>query len=93
MQGSGLTGLTNDEVIQIVQEAATKFPEHQGLIAIKSSLSATPQGGLIGQPAPDFTLPDPNGNRFPSVHSKGNMCWLISGLAGAGPVVQKTPMW
>jgi len=60
MQGSGLKGLSNEEVIQIVNEASAKFPEHQGLIAIKSSLSATPKG-WVGQPAPEIVLPDPNG--------------------------------
>lgn len=60
MQGSGLIGLTNEEVVQAVNEASAKFPDHQGLIAIKSSLSATPQG-WVGQPAPEITLPDPNG--------------------------------
>ena len=63
MQGSGLAGLSNDEVIQIVNDAAAKFPEHQGLVAIKSTLSASPKG-WVGQEAPDFTLPDPNGKEI-----------------------------
>lgn len=63
MQGSGLTGLTNDEVVQIVNETSAKHPDHQGLIAIKSTLSATP-AGWIGQPAPEIVLPDPNGKEI-----------------------------
>jgi peroxiredoxin len=60
MQGSGLKGLSYEEVEQIVNEASAKFPEHQGLIAIKSSLGATPKG-WIGRQAPEIILPDPNG--------------------------------
>lgn len=59
-QGSGLTGLTTAEVTEIVEAAAAKFPDHQGLITIKSTLNATAKG-WVGQTAPEFTLPDPNG--------------------------------
>lgn len=59
-QGSGLTGLTNAEVIEIVEAASAKFPDHQGLISIKSTLNASSKG-WIGQQAPEIVLPDPNG--------------------------------
>jgi len=58
--GSGLQGLSNEEVKQIVEETAVKFPAHQGIIAIRSSLNAS-AAGWVGQQAPDFALSDPNG--------------------------------
>lgn len=51
-----LIALTNDEVKNVVDEAGAKFPEHTGLAGIKKTLR-----GVVGSPAPEFTLPDPSG--------------------------------
>ncbi len=58
-----LEPVDNDEVTRIVNETATKFPDHQGVASIKKILDAEAQKavGWIGQTAPDFTLPDVNG--------------------------------
>jgi len=58
--GSGLKGLTNEEVTAIVGEATKKFPDHQGVLTIHSTLNGTAKG-WIGQQAPEISLPDPNG--------------------------------
>ena len=58
--GSGLQGLNEEEVKKIVNETAKKFPAHQGVLAIQSTLNASGKG-WIGQQAPDISLPDPNG--------------------------------
>jgi len=41
--GLGLQGLTYDEVKKIVDDAATKYPEHNGVTAIKNLLDAPPK--------------------------------------------------
>jgi thiol-disulfide isomerase/thioredoxin len=52
-----------DEVTRIVNDAATRFPNHQGVATIKTMLEAEARKatGWVGQSAPDFTLPDVNG--------------------------------
>ena len=54
--GYQLAGLNENEVKKIIDELAAKFPAHTRLAEIKKSLA-----GLVGSPAPEITLPDPNG--------------------------------
>lgn len=54
----------NVELIKIVNETAAKFPTHKSLMDIKKSLDGMnkpAESKWVGQQAPDFTLPDPNG--------------------------------
>ena len=46
----------------------------------------------IGNPAPDFPINDVNGKPVSLSSFKGNMCYLISGPAGADPAVWKIRM-
>lgn len=54
--GYGIAPLEKEEVIAMVNNLATKYPNHTGLASIKSSLE-----GPAGKMAPDFSLPDANG--------------------------------
>jgi peroxiredoxin len=64
-EGFGLKPLDNEQVSNIVNDAATKFPAHEGVGAIKKTLDDQMQKAIaankIGKPAPDFSLPDVNG--------------------------------
>ena len=67
--GFKLEPVTLDEVTKIVYETAAKFPEHQGVAAIKRTLDAQMNnnnnntgGDWVGKEAPDFSMPDVNGN-------------------------------
>jgi len=62
-QGFGLQPFANDEVSNLVNDLASKHPTHQGVAAVKSMLEAqaNKMKGLIGQTAPELSLPDPNG--------------------------------
>ena len=62
----GLQPLGQQEVQDVINKTAAKFPKHSGLATLKNSLQSTgqaaaPQGALTNQMAPDFTLPDVNG--------------------------------
>lgn len=59
----GLLGLSDEEVNNIISEQAEKFPEHKRLAQLKVSTTPVKQAALwLGKQAPDFSLPDVNGN-------------------------------
>ncbi len=55
--------LANEEVSQIVNDIASRFPGHTGVRAIKNSLDAQLQkaSGFVGKQAPEIVLPDVDG--------------------------------
>ncbi|MCU7551089.1 AhpC/TSA family protein [Chitinophagaceae bacterium LB-8] len=64
-----MDGFSNEELQQLIGQTAAKFPEHQGVASINKSMLAEMQkakavaaSSLLNKPAPDFTLPDVNGN-------------------------------
>ena len=62
-QGMGLQPMERDEVKKIINDAATKFPEHKSLASIKTSVDAADEG-MIGKIAPEISLPDPGGKEI-----------------------------
>ncbi|HYC39943.1 MAG TPA: TlpA disulfide reductase family protein [Chitinophagaceae bacterium] len=60
----GLQPFSNEEVAAIVKKLASEFPAHQGIASIKSVFDQQTQNaqGLVGQQAPEISLPDVNGN-------------------------------
>jgi peroxiredoxin len=67
----GLQPLDPEEENDIVNKAAVKFPNHNGLAEIKKSrnenvarMKKLAEGKWVGKQAPDFSLPDPNGKEI-----------------------------
>jgi peroxiredoxin len=74
-EGFGLEPLANEQVSEIVNDAAARFPAHQGVAAIKRTMDDQLQKAIaakkIGNPAPDFSLPDVNGKEVKLSSFKG----------------------
>lgn len=59
----GLPGYSMEEVKSLVKRLSDKNPTHKGLEAVSIMMAVQPKApqGLVGQTAPEFSLPDPNG--------------------------------
>ena len=62
-QGLGLQPITNEEVGKIVNDMAVAYPQHKGVLSIKAMLEQQnkPASNMVGQTAPEISLPDPDG--------------------------------
>ncbi|MCX6318382.1 MAG: TlpA disulfide reductase family protein [Bacteroidetes bacterium] len=65
-QGYNLMPMEKADVVGFVNDAAAKFPDHQGLASIRNSLQ-----GWIGKQAPEINLPDANGKQVSLSSFKG----------------------
>lgn len=70
--GYNLEPYPNEQVFGIINDLATKFPSHSGILAVKQqidqqkAMEAQQQAQSqqwVGKEAPDFALPDPNGKQ------------------------------
>jgi peroxiredoxin len=59
----GLPAYSMDQVKLLVKNLSDKNPKHKGLEAISIMIATQPKASqrLVGQTAPEFSLPDPNG--------------------------------
>jgi thiol-disulfide isomerase/thioredoxin len=74
----GLMPVGIEQVIEMVGNASKRYPTHQGLNAVKNKLDEqlaemkkANQPRWVGKPAPDFSLPDVNGNQVALSSFKG----------------------
>ena len=66
--GFGLEPFSNEQVNEIINRTAAKFPSHQAVAAIKATLDKQMNKSVatswVGKEAPDFSMPDINGKEI-----------------------------
>jgi peroxiredoxin len=77
-KGFGLEPVDIEQVNELVNDAEKRFPAHQGLKAVKirvdeqlAQMNQSMEPKWVGKPAPDFSLPDANGNEIKLSSFKG----------------------